>query len=232
MNRVGWINGQMVDDGLTALGFKQRVGLFLLLRNEPVAAVFVSQLKRSQQTAEVLAAHFNLRPVVASELNEFRGGVFQGICKSFLKGGGPAGPRQGCEETSSDPAVKGAERFLREEAVRSVSGGVAYRAPGGGESVLDVDRRLKGFLRRFPPALRDRVVLIVGHGGTNRFLLANLMGWPLSSARLIRQSHTQVFRIERTGPASRPRLSVHRNGRWISCTGPPDPAKGLGCMSE
>jgi len=229
MNRVGWINGQIADDGLDALGFKQRVGLYLLLRNEPVAAVFVSALKRSQQTAQPLAAHFGLQPIVVPELNEFRGGVFQGICSSFLRG--KTQEKTACDRTSEDPMVKAAERFLKREAVRSVRMGIAYRAPGGGESVLDVDRRLKSFLRRFPIHLHDKTVVIIGHGGTNRFLLANLMGWPMASARRIRQKHTHVFRIKRTGPGSVPSLSLYWKGRWNECLKPPDPQRGLSCMS-
>ena len=232
MNRVGWINGRMADDGLDALGFKQRVGLFLLLRNEPVSAIFVSQLKRSRQTAEPLAAHFKLRPVVRAELNEFQGGVFQGTCKAFLRGRARNVREAGCDATSADPMVKSAEKFLRSEAVRSVGKGIQYRAPGGGESVEDVALRLKRFVRRFPLRFRDKTVVIIGHGGTNRFLLANLMGWPLQSARRIRQKHTQVFKLERTGPKSKPKLSIYLRGKWTLCDKSPAPATGLPCMSQ
>ena len=232
MNRVKWINGQMKHDGLDALGFKQRVGLFLLLKDQAVAAVFTSALERTQQTAAPVAAHFNLKPVVVPELNEFRGGVFQGICSAFLRGRAKSAAAASCDKTSGDPLVKRAEGFLRGEAMRSVGQGIGYRAPGGGESVLDVDRRIKRFLARIPTGLADKTVVIVGHGGTNRFLLANLMGWPLSSARRVRQQHTQVFRIERTGNSNKPKLSVFFHGRWVECPGPPDPRRGLACMRK
>ena len=97
MNRVKWINGQMKHDGLDALGFKQRVGLFLLLKDQAVAAVFTSALERTHQTAAPVAAHFNLKPVVVPELNEFRGGVFQGICSAFLRGRAKSAAAASCE---------------------------------------------------------------------------------------------------------------------------------------
>jgi broad specificity phosphatase PhoE len=231
MNRLGWINGQNAQDSLDPLGYKHRVGLFLLLRNRSLDAIMVSALRRTQQTAAPLAAHFGLKPRVYPELNEFAGGIFQGVCKGMMKRYPPDDPRSRCDATSADSWVKAAENFLVTEAKNAYKQGLSYRAPGGGESVLDVGRRLDSFLARFPAALREKTVLIVGHGGTNRFLLAKLMHWPLKTARKIRQKHTQLFRLQRQVDKKRPKLDVWMNNTWTTCPGPPDPKAGLACLN-
>jgi broad specificity phosphatase PhoE len=232
MNSKAWINGQIAYDSLDPLGFKQRVGLFLLLRNEPLAAIMVSELRRTRQTAALLAAHRSLKPLVYPQLNEFRGGIFQGICKELLRPYPPSDPRRDCDVPSDDPLVKRAVSFLAKEAIRSTRKPLTYRAPGGGESVKDVAGRLDDFLARFPRELEDEKVLIVGHGGTNRFLLAKLMGWDLRSARTVRQGHTDVFRLERK-PNGGAAASLHAwvAGKWRACTSPPTEKSGLGCLS-
>ena len=233
MNRTGWINGQFRWDHLDSLGYKQRVGLFALLRKEPILGIFVSEMQRTQQTAEPLAAHFKLKPVVRKELNEFNGGVFQGMCQGAFRSFPPEDPRSQCDSPSDDPLVKRGREFLIEEAKISKRRGVEYRAPGGGESVKDVGARLSRFLARFPALSMDaeKDVLIVGHGGTNRFLLALFMGWSLVASRKIRQGHTQVFRLRADSrKETTPALSVFIDGKWRNCPNPPHPKKGLDCL--
>lgn len=231
MNRTGWINGQFKWDHLDSLGYKQRVGLFALLRKEPIAGIFVSEMHRTQQTAEPLAAHFKLKPFVSKELNEFNGGVFQGMCQGAFRSFSPEDPRSQCDIPSDDPLVKRGRDFLVGEIKVSKRKGVEYRAPGGGESVKDVGTRLRRFLFRFPTLSldADKDVLIVGHGGTNRFLLALLMGWSLEASRKIRQGHTQVFRL-RGSEVNTPELAVFKDGKWQNCPNPPHPTQGLDCL--
>ena len=231
MNRVGWINGQNKWDELDPLGFKQRVGLFALLKDKPIAAVFVSEMRRTQQTAAPLAAHYGVQPRIVAELNEFSGGIFRGICTGLFRKYPADDPRSTCDVASDDPLVKKAEELLMQEAMASRKEGITYRAPGGGESVKDVAKRLRRFLGSFPKDLSEKEVLIVGHGGTNRFLLALLMGWSLPSARKVRQQHTQVFRLKRQ-KGSAPELSVYVHGKWRACRTAPHPKKGLDCLKK
>jgi len=230
MNRILQIGGQIRGDGLDPLGFKQRVGLFLLLRDEPMRAVFTSELLRSRQTAAPLAAHFEVKPIVTADLNEFAGGVSEGICYSVLGKRLRTQEAAGCDQPSDDPLVERAVAFLRKENKRRFKVGVSYRWPGGGESLLDVDRRLNHFLRSVPATLRDQAILIVGHSGTNRFLLAKMMGWKMLQALRIRMGHTNVFRVERRAAGQPPRLSVYRDGAWHECREPATFKGGLPCL--
>lgn len=229
MNRIGWINGRFKWDHLDPLGYRQRVGLFALLKDEPIHAVFVSELNRTRQTADPLAKHFGLTPIIAPELNEFSGGIFEGMCQGAGRKLPPEDPRSECFVVSDDSLVKMGDDLLLEEILKSQKGGIDYRAPGGGESVRDVSKRLKLFFAKLSSLPVESEILIVGHGGTNRFLLALLMGWNLEDSRKIRQGHTQVFRLTRTEKTP-PDLDVFVNGRWTGCSGPPDPKKGLECL--
>ena len=232
MNRVSQVGGQLPGEGLDAMGFKQRVGLFLLLKDEPYAAVYSSSLLRARQTAEPLAMHRGLPIQVSADLNEFHGGVSEGICYSLL-GKTPATPEaQSCDQSSKDPLIQRAEEYLKAEDKRRFGVGLGYRWPGGGESILDVDRRLKRFLAGMPASLRGKTVIIVGHSGTNRFLLANLMGWSVADALRVRQGNTQVFRVERRDRGLGPLLKVYLRGKWVICDAPATLAGGLPCLSR
>jgi broad specificity phosphatase PhoE len=230
-NRYLQIGGQIKYDPLDSLGFKQRVGVYLLLRDEPIGAIYTSMQRRSQMTAAPLAAHFKLKIRPTAALNEFAAGVSEGICYSLMGKKASKAEAVACDEPSDDPLVKRAEAFLRKENKRRFKVGIGYRWPGGGESILDVNQRLDKWLRTLPSGLVDGTVLFVGHSGTNRFLLAKLMGWkPLSAAR-VRQGHTQVWRIERKGPGKL-ELRMYVNGKWVDCVQPPTMKKGLPCLVQ
>lgn len=230
-NRYSQIGGQIKYDPLDSLGFKERVGIFLLLRNEPIRAIYTSMQRRSEMTAAPLAAHLKLKIIKTPGLNEFSGGVSEGICYSLMGKAQTTDEGVACDQTSDDPLVKRAEEFLKKENKRRFKVGINYRWPGGGESIVDVDKRLDKWLRTIPPALEDQTVAFFGHSGTNRFLLAKLMGWDLLSAARVRQGHTQIWRIERKG-AGTLELRMYLGGKWVDCPGPPILHKGLPCLRK
>jgi broad specificity phosphatase PhoE len=228
-NRFSQIGGQIEYDPLDSLGFKERVGIFLLLRSEPIKAIYTSMQRRSQMTAAPLAAHLKLKIRKTAALNEFSGGISEGICYSLMGKRPSTEEGVACDQSSDDPLVKRAEEFLRQENKRRFKVGIGYRWPGGGESILDVDKRLDKWLRTLPPDLKDQTVVLFGHSGANRFLLAKLMGWKLLDAVRVRQGHTQVWRIERKGPGKL-ELKMYLSGKWVDCAEPPTMRKGLPCL--
>lgn len=228
-NRYSQIGGQIKYDPLDSLGFKERVGIYLMLRNEPLRAIYTSTQRRSQMTAAPLAAHLKLKIRTTPALNEFAGGISEGICYSLMGKRPTNDEAVACDETSDDPLVKRAEEFLRKENKRRFKVGVGYRWPGGGESILDVDKRLDKWLRTLDPGLKDQTVAFFGHSGTNRFLLAKLMGWKLLDALRVRQGHTQIWRIERKA-SGKLELKMYLNGAWRLCREPPTMRKGLPCI--
>ncbi|MFH2010063.1 MAG: histidine phosphatase family protein [bacterium] len=229
MNRYSQIGGQIMYDPLDSLGFKERVGIYLLLRGEPIKAIFTSMQRRSQMTAKPLAAHFKLNIRATPALNEFAGGVSEGICYSLLGKNPRTEEAAACDQTLDDPLVKRAEAFLKAENKRRFKVGLDFRWAGGGESIPDVSKRLDAFLRTIPSELQDQTIAMVGHSGTNRFLLAKLMGWKPIDAIRVRQGHTTVYRVERQADG-KPSLKIYLLGEWISCPEPPTSRKGLPCM--
>lgn len=230
-NRYSQIGGQIEYDPLDSLGFKERVGIFLLLRDEPIKAIYTSMQRRSQMTAAPLAAHMKLKLRKTPALNEFSGGISEGICYSLLGKRPSTEEAIACDQTSDDPLVKRAEAFLKGENKRRFKVGIGYRWPGGGESILDVGKRLDKWLRTLPPALEDQTVVFIGHSGTNRFLLAKLMGWKPLDAIRVRQGHTQIWRIERKG-TGKLELKMYLGGKWVHCVEPPTLRKGLPCLRK
>ncbi len=230
-NRYSQIGGHISYDPLDSLGFKERVGIYLMLRNEPIKAIYTSMQRRSQMTAAPLAAHLKLKIRKTTALNEFSGGISEGICYSLMGKKPNTEEAIACDQTSDDPLVARAEAFLKKENKRRFKVGIGYRWPGGGESILDVDKRLDKWLRTLPPALKDQTAVFVGHSGTNRFLLAKLMGWKLLDAVRVRQGHTQIWRIERKGPGKL-ELKMYLNGAWRLCADKPTMKKGLSCLRK
>ncbi len=229
-NTMGQINGASVPDGLDRVGYRQRVGLFALLRRVPLSAIYVSGLPRTAQTAALLAASSGLELRRRAELDEFRGGIFEGICKDFFRPV-PKDGRHGCDPSPSDGLSLLGGKLLEKEAKKAAGHPLTYRAPGGGESIRDVTARLRRFLGGIPADMASGTILVVGHGGTNRFLLGLLLGLDPMRARRIRQRHDQVFRLTRKSPGSPPSLELWQSGTWTPChIDRPDLGRGLDCM--
>ena len=70
--------GGQSDPGLAPEGEAQAEALVDRLAAEPLAGLFVTPLRRTQQTAAPLAARLGLEPVLVPELTEVRLGDFEG----------------------------------------------------------------------------------------------------------------------------------------------------------
>lgn len=225
-NRLGRVQG---DPDINAVGYEQRVGLYLALKDVGLQAVYTSAKLRSKRTGELTAKLLGIKPRAEADLNEMEGGLFEGLCYSTIgneyqppdaqqcRPGGPIDPK--------DPLVK----FLQRERAKRTQDKLAYRPPGG-ESYLDGAKRIGRFLQRQKSQLARKKVLVVGHGGSNRLLLAQVMGWDVADVVRIRQDNSWIFRV-RQDSAGNKVLSLLRDGVWRDCSEKPDPQKGLPCAS-
>lgn len=223
-NRIGRWQG---DPDLDPKGYEDRVALFLALQEVPLERIVTSERLRTRRTAEPLARHRAIRPRADADLDELDGGLLTGLCYSMLddKQHPPAFAECRAGQTeATDPRVLA---FARAQAAARDQDKLAARPPGG-ESYLDGQVRIRRFLRRHRGDLAQRTMLVVGHGGTNRILLAELMGWPLAALVRNRQENDWVYRVQRLDDGSR-QLSLLRDGAWRPCAGPPDPVSGLAC---
>lgn len=145
-NSMGWVQGHVDGARLTRTGRHQARQVAELLADEPVAAVYSSDLYRARRTAAVVADRLRHDIHIDSRLRERCFGVAEGIPASRL------------------PSV-----------VTGVRDGIVVdenaRAPGG-ESLLDVYLRCSTFLRHLVDTPTDGDIVVVAHGGSIRMLRA------------------------------------------------------------
>jgi 2,3-bisphosphoglycerate-dependent phosphoglycerate mutase len=145
-NSMGWVQGHVDGARLTRIGRHQARQVAELLVDEPVGAVYSSDLYRARRTAAVVAERVHRDVLTDRRLRERCFGVAEGVPASRL------------------PSV-----------VTGIRGGIVVnenaRAPGG-ESLLDVYLRCSTFLRRLIDTPTDGDVVVVAHGGSIRMLRA------------------------------------------------------------
>jgi len=145
-NSMGWVQGHVDGARLTRTGRHQARQVAELLADEPVAAVYSSDLYRARRTAAVVADRLHRDIHIDARLRERCFGVAEGIPASKL------------------PAV-----------VTGIRDGIVVdenaRAPGG-ESLLDVYLRCSIVLRYLVDTPTDGDIVVVAHGGSIRMLRA------------------------------------------------------------
>jgi broad specificity phosphatase PhoE len=223
-NRIGRWQG---DPDLDPKGYEDRVALFLALQDVPLERIVTSDKQRTRRTAEPIARQRAIRARADADLDEMDGGLLTGLCYSMLDDKAHPPAFAECRAGQAGPTDPRVLEYVRSHGAAREQDKLAARPPGG-ESYLDGQVRIRRFLRRHRDDIARRTMLVVAHGGTNRILLAELMGWPLASLVRNNQENDWVYRVQRLDDGSR-RLSLLRDGTWRACEGPPDPQQGLAC---
>lgn len=141
------------DPPLNALGRAQSERARAALRETPLAAAFCSPMLRCTQTLEIVAPQ--IRASLCDALREINFGKWDGRTLDWVERNDPAG----LARRRSDP--------------------VNFRPPGG-ESFLDVSRRLRSFVELAREHAIDGV-LVIAHRGTLGVLERLLRDLPLDS---------------------------------------------------
>lgn len=188
------ITGQL-DPGLSPAGREQAAMLARCLAgvagDPPIAAVYSSTLQRTVATAQPAAAALGLAPVALDALREIHSGVLQGRHRD-----------------ERDPEAQALWTAWK-------SGPPSGRLPGG-ESFDDLVARVAPVLAMVLERHCGQGVLMVGHRGTNRVLLGQLLGLPRAEWTEINQSNKAVVRV-RLGAlpeVATLRLEGNRAGEW------------------
>ena len=149
-NELRLLQGQTMQVGLTELGVRQARELADRLADHPIGRLFSSDQRRAVQTADVLGARLGLVPILDARLREQGRGRLEGLPTDAVLA-------MTAEVDWADPSVR----------------------VGGGESVLDVCRRLSELFdslrAQVGPAGRKDVIL-VSHGDTIRIACGLLEG--------------------------------------------------------
>ncbi|HEX2036583.1 MAG TPA: histidine phosphatase family protein [Chloroflexota bacterium] len=143
-NREGRYQGQR-DSALTERGEAQARCLATRLADESIAVAYASDLRRAWQTAEVIAAGRNLSVTRDASWREMSYGAWEGLTRAEIQ-----------------------ERFP--DAWQRRLANPAGIAPPGGESPLDLQRRVVGALHALAERHPGQSVLVVTHGGALRAL--------------------------------------------------------------
>lgn len=135
---------------LSALGKRQTRALGTALAKEKIDYFFGSPLDRARDTLEAVRKHHpHLQAVFTNDLMERGKGVWEGMIIH--------------DAYQKDPLL---QHNMRQPGFR----------PQGGESLLDVRKRLKRFLKLLRPLDDESTVFITGHGILNGEMLRLLLG--------------------------------------------------------
>ncbi len=161
------------DVPLSSAGIRQAELRAEQWMNAPFEHIVCSTLKRSRQTAEIIAEKSRCPVTVEPDLCEIGLGRWEGLASQEIR-----------------------ERYEKDWEERGKN--MEHARPPGGESFADLASRVIPVFQ----AVIDRTelgVLIVGHGGVNRVILCRALGVPLSNVLRIRQDYAALNLIEIVG---------------------------------
>jgi alpha-ribazole phosphatase len=146
------------DTELSGEGYRQAEKLAERLAEEPIDAVYSSDLKRAIATAEAVASRKGIEIVQSPELREMNYGEIEGMTFSELN-----------------------EKYP--EVGKNIMDFNTDLSLPGGETFLGFAERIRGFEDVLSEYNEDQTVLIVSHGGVLKTLVCNLLGidyshWP------------------------------------------------------
>jgi len=154
--------GQL-DLSLHEEGIRQAEELRERLKDIPFAAVYCSDLKRSVETARIIARDHGLEPLALENLREINLGRWE--VESYME-------------------IRRRYREAYEERGRDI---LHFKTPGG-ESFLECIQRLIPALYEVLHSDHE-AVLMVGHAGVNRIMLCQALGWSAERLFEIKQDY-------------------------------------------
>ncbi len=164
------IQGQQ-DRPLNLTGFEQRKNLFFALNPVSLVRIVCSTLQRTIQTATPISIEKDLQLEMVPELDEVKLGIFEGQHK---------------EEFSDEFSRNCYQDFLNDE--------VNIALPGGGESLVMVDKRVQLLVGNIiNTVVTSGHVLVVGHRNVNKMIIKNLLDLSLVEGYEVEQENSWLY---------------------------------------
>ncbi len=163
------LNGHF-DIELSGNGLAQSQLIADRLSAHPVNAVYSSDLKRTGDGADLIAKPHELTPTACPELRELSFGKWEGLSVKELN--------------EQQPGMLD-HRFQNPHTFQA----------DGGESFQDLTDRVLPRFHQIAEAHLGETIVIVAHGGVNRVILCDLLGFPLKNLFRISQEYAAVNRI-------------------------------------
>lgn len=158
------------DIALSDIGIRQAGQLRHRLVKEKINAVYTSTLSRARSTTDIITSRRKIKITTCKELNECNFGYIEGL--TFA------------EISQLYPEL--AEELLSRKTISFP----------GGESLEDLDNRVRSFLDRLDKHKEKETVLIVAHGGPLRLIICNLLGLGLEHWLQLRVEHASLSIVE------------------------------------
>ena len=175
------------DLELTARGLEQAQAIATRLKNVHLDAVYSSKLQRAWRTADGIAADHGLQTTRLGGWNEVDYGAWEGLSEA---------------EINADYADLWQQRVADPWLI----------APPNGESYQMLWARLEPEWKRLLEAHAGQSVAVVGHNGSLRVLLCQLLGAPPSNARRLQIGNCSLTQVNIAAP---------RNAESEKLEGPP-----------
>lgn len=151
------------DLPLSALGMMQASSLREIFSGVSLDNIYCSDLRRAQQTAEIIASCQPMVPKVRVELREMNMGDWEGRLFSEIR-----------------------TRYPKEFKERGAD--IANYRPPKGESFADCYKRVIPIFETLAQS-DERMILIVGHAGVNRVILCRVLGVPIDHVFRLEQRY-------------------------------------------
>jgi len=151
------------DLPLSALGEKQATLLREIFRRVPLDNILCSDLRRAQQTADIIGSAHQITPIARVELRELNMGDWDGKTFSEIRAKYPLEFKERGED-------------------------LANYAPPLGESFSDCYKRVIPVFESLAKSDAS-TLLIVAHAGVNRVILCHVLGIPLDNVFRLEQSY-------------------------------------------
>ncbi len=174
-NTLHIISNHDLPHPLTGRGRAQAAELADQLAGRPIQRIYASPILRAHETAEIVAARLNLPIEVNAALKEYDCGELEG------RGEADAWARH--------------SHFVH----AWLAGEQQNQAPAGGESFLEIQQRMAGFVHGLVAeyGTSEGEILCVSHGGTLLFGLPGLLtNLSLDWVRERRLGHTEIIVAE------------------------------------
>ena len=159
------------DIDLTEKGLLQAEALSVALKQQKIAAVYTSDLKRAINTGQIIAKPHDLSPQILPAFKEISFGLWEGMTYNEINKKWP-----GCFQKFTMDAE-------------------AICIPDG-ESFFDVQQRTMPALRNLINKHKNEDIVIVSHGAAIRTILAGVLHMPLKYVWSIKQDNTALNIIE------------------------------------
>ena len=175
------LQGRHVNHSLSDTGKEQARCVARVLSEEPIRAVYCSELLRAHETATAIGEHHQLVPTVVEGLHEIDVGSWEG--------------RSWVDIEQNDP-----EAYM---AFIAAPGTTPYF---GGESYAAVLERVEPVMRRLLEKHVGETIVVVAHNVVNRAYLAHVMGLDMNRAKFLHQSNCGVNIIDFSPEVGSPQL--------------------------